>query len=178
MLQGIGNIFLQFCVTVLLGVVSFTGDRIVGSNNILPLRAICDNLTHATVGGLSWILILILTRKPVLPNVYSTVYCIAIASFIDVDHFFAAKSWKLRVIIHSISWVVNWIFSTIKHSPETFFSCCSTVVGSLMYRWDSPMLCASPKIPDRHHRKTFECRCKFQRCQAIIGSWDERKQMT
>lgn len=107
MLQGIGNIFLQFCVTVLLGVVSFTGDRIVGSNNILPLRAICDNLTHATVGGLSWILILILTRKPVLPNVYSTVYCIAIASFIDVDHFFAAKSWKLRVIIHSISWVVN-----------------------------------------------------------------------
>jgi len=96
MLHGIGNVLLQFCVTSLLGVVSFSGDRLVGSNKILALRAILDNFTHATVGGLSWILILLLTKKPIVPNVYSVIYCVAIASLIDVDHFFAANSWKLR----------------------------------------------------------------------------------
>ena len=99
MFQGIRNVLLQFCVTSLLGATSCTGDRLVESCKSVPIRAIFDNLTHGIVGGFSWILVLLLSKKPLTPNIYSIVYSVVISSFIDLDHFVAAKSWNLRVRI-------------------------------------------------------------------------------
>lgn len=97
MIQSIQHVSLQFCATSLLGIVSCSGDRLVDNSKNNVLRASFDNLTHALIGGLSWILVLILSKKTILPNIYSVVYCTAISSLIDLDHFVAAASFNLRV---------------------------------------------------------------------------------
>ncbi|XP_043283505.1 transmembrane protein 267 [Venturia canescens] len=100
MFQSVRYVLLQFCATSLLGVVSCTGDRLVDNSKNNVIRASFDNLTHAIIGGLSWILVLILSKKSVFPNIYSVIYCTAISSLIDLDHFIAAASLKLRDATH------------------------------------------------------------------------------
>ncbi|KAF7386989.1 hypothetical protein HZH66_011441 [Vespula vulgaris] len=62
----------------------------------IGLTSLIDNLTHAIVGGLTWTLILILSKKSFVQNLHDIFFSFALSSFIDLDHFLAARSWKLN----------------------------------------------------------------------------------
>lgn len=87
----------QIAVTLLIGIISITGDKLVEYEENLILRAVSDNLTHGLVAGLSWTLIVILSKESVALNILNIVVCSVLSSLIDLDHFIEAHSWKLNV---------------------------------------------------------------------------------
>lgn len=93
------NLILKIGLTVLIGISSFMGDMSLKYVQTAVARAILDNLTHAVVGGLTWSLILILSKKSFVQNLHNIFLSFALSSFIDMDHFLAARSWKLSVRI-------------------------------------------------------------------------------
>lgn len=98
MLSGQRKLILQLIITSLIGIISYIGDRLLQQKSEI-VRAVSDNLTHATVGGLTWSLILILSKRSVLQNIYKVFLCFFIASFVDVDHFLIAGSFRIYVSI-------------------------------------------------------------------------------
>lgn len=72
-------------------------------------KAICDNLTHATVGFFSAIVIILKTDHRIvgMERIGLVVLSVLVSSLIDIDHFVAAKSLKLSVLI--------FIRSIVKH---------------------------------------------------------------
>ncbi|XP_015585715.1 transmembrane protein 267 [Cephus cinctus] len=82
-------------VTSMIALCSHLGDRMLKHGSTPAMRAIFDNLTHATVGALTWSLIIILSRKSVVHNVFQIVSCFLVSSLIDLDHFLSARSWRL-----------------------------------------------------------------------------------
>lgn len=122
------------------------GDFLVNTNqNRLILKAICDNLTHATVGGISTLILIQESSHSIdeFERISLILLSFVISSFIDLDHFIVAKSFKLSVLIISnlssslfflilfpksnlfkYSWV-NKIFSSIQcWLSWKFFSIC------------------------------------------------------
>lgn len=93
------NLILKIGLTSLIGISSFMGDTSLKYVHTAVARAILDNLTHAIVGGLTWTLILILSKKSFVQNLHDIFFSFALSSFIDLDHFLAARSWKLNVRI-------------------------------------------------------------------------------
>lgn len=63
-------------------------------------RAILDNVTHATIGFLSAIILISETNHRIIQTerCFLIVVNVLVSSLIDVDHFIVAKSWKLSVI--------------------------------------------------------------------------------
>ncbi|XP_043678260.1 transmembrane protein 267 isoform X1 [Vespula pensylvanica] len=90
------NWILKIGLTSLIGISSFMGDTSLKYVHTAVARAILDNLTHAIVGGLTWTLILILSKKSFVQNLHDIFFSFALSSFIDLDHFLAARSWKLN----------------------------------------------------------------------------------
>ena len=89
-------LILQVIFTSLIGIISYIGDKLLQQDSEV-IRAFSDNLTHATVGGLTWLLVLILSKKSILQNISSVILCFFISSFLDLDHFLVARSWRLHV---------------------------------------------------------------------------------
>lgn len=89
------NIILKIALTGSIGIISILGDTCLKYTQTSVLRALSDNLTHAIVGGLTWTLILVLSKESLVQNLYSILFSFALSSFIDVDHFLSARSWKL-----------------------------------------------------------------------------------
>ena len=89
--------FLRVVLTGAIGICSFIGDQGLKYGKTAATRAIFDNVTHAIVGGLTWAIILNLSKKPLTQNFSSIFYSFCLSSFVDVDHFIAACSWKLSV---------------------------------------------------------------------------------
>lgn len=115
------RIVLQGLFTISIGIVSFIGDRLLQQKSEI-IRAVGDNLTHASVGGLTWSLILILSKKGILKNLSKIFLCFFIASFVDVDHFLLANSWRLHDATHlqkrgflhcSTLPIMTWLFLLI-----------------------------------------------------------------
>ena len=81
------------------------GDLLLGVVQIKSshlLRAAVDNGTHGLVGLLSWAIVVNPTLIPVLellkePLLWEVVLCGVLSSLVDLDHFLAAKSFKLQV---------------------------------------------------------------------------------
>lgn len=88
---------LHLILSCLIGIVSIVGDVALKYEHRPVLRAIFDNSTHALVGALSWSAIVVLSKKSVMQNLTQISICFFMSSFIDLDHFIAAKSWKLDV---------------------------------------------------------------------------------
>lgn len=88
---------LRLFLTSLIGFVSFLGDKGLQNGKTEIVRAISDNLTHATVGGLTWTLVLLLSKKSVVNNIDNVIACFFVSSFIDADHFISAGSWDIHV---------------------------------------------------------------------------------
>ncbi|XP_018396387.1 PREDICTED: transmembrane protein C5orf28 isoform X1 [Cyphomyrmex costatus] len=87
-------------LTCAIGVCSIIGDvglKWLRSDKNESARAAFDNATHATVGGLTWMLIVVLSRKSIARNLNSIFSCFLLASFVDLDHFIAARSWHIHV---------------------------------------------------------------------------------
>ncbi|XP_020283771.1 transmembrane protein 267 [Pseudomyrmex gracilis] len=131
MWHGGGREFwLRALVTCAIGACSIIGDFALKYGKTELERALFDNMTHATVGGLTWMLIVILSRKPVARNLTSVFSCFLLASLIDVDHFIAARSWHIhdathlqkRPFLHCTTipillWILFISLSSIFHSP-------------------------------------------------------------
>jgi len=86
--------------TVLLEMLLFTvctvGDQGHYISDNLLFRAAVDNITHGLVGFISWALVIRLTSFNVAQILQCSV-CMVLAMAVDVDHFLAAKSFKLQV---------------------------------------------------------------------------------
>lgn len=91
------GIMLRFFLTSLIGFVSFLGDKGLQRGKTEIVRAISDNLTHATVGGITWTLVVVSAKKSVVENFSRILACFLMSSLIDVDHFIAAGSWDINV---------------------------------------------------------------------------------
>lgn len=88
---------LRLYLTVLLGLVAIIGDSIVSHSKIQIFQAIFDNATHSIIGGLSWFLVCVCSKKYNSGVIVEVALCALIASLIDLDHFVVAKSLKLQV---------------------------------------------------------------------------------
>lgn len=97
MFLGRKEVFIRIVLTGAIGICSFIGDQGLKHGKTAMTRAIFDNVTHAIVGGLTWAVILNLSKKPLIQNFSSIFLCFSLSSFIDIDHFIAAGSWKLSV---------------------------------------------------------------------------------
>lgn len=96
---------LQTYLTILLGSTAIAGDFLVERTKNKVQKAIFDNATHATIGGLSWFLLAFSLKKSNTKSyhnfsdtlLFDTFLCTLISSFIDLDHFVAARSLQLKV---------------------------------------------------------------------------------
>lgn len=63
------------------------------------LKAISDNLTHGSVGLVSYLIVVIEYRTSITitEQILLIGACFILACLIDVDHFVVARSWKLVV---------------------------------------------------------------------------------
>lgn len=97
MFLGKRDVLSRVILTAAIGICSFIGDQGLKDGKSEVSRAIFDNATHAIVGGLTWAVVLNLSKKSLVQNFSSIFWCFFLSSFIDVDHFIAACSWKLSV---------------------------------------------------------------------------------
>ena len=100
MFLGKRNVLSRVILTAAIGICSFIGDQGLKDGKSQVSRAIFDNATHAIVGGLTWAVVLNLSKKSLVQNFSSIFLCFFLSSFIDVDHFIAACSWKLSDATH------------------------------------------------------------------------------
>ncbi|XP_014219507.1 transmembrane protein 267 [Copidosoma floridanum] len=91
---------LQAFLTSLIGFVSYTGDVGLQNGKTEIVRALSDNLTHATVGGITWALVIIISKKSAFEYLRSIIICFLMSSLIDVDHFIAAESMDINDATH------------------------------------------------------------------------------
>lgn len=108
-------------LTILNGAVSLLGDEILKWNaHSLLAKVICDNLTHAINGILCALIITLRANYPITWNERMLLMQCGglVASFIDLDHFIAARSVVLQVHILC----VNVRMRIRKHSPVAFFA--------------------------------------------------------
>lgn len=89
---------IEIICTCLLAVIAVLGDWLVSHSTLHLYKALFDNSIHSLIGGLSWLIVTIKLRKKTVWFRFSSVLlCAFIASVIDVDHFIAARSFKLKV---------------------------------------------------------------------------------
>ncbi|XP_066588689.1 transmembrane protein 267 [Prorops nasuta] len=125
----------QLLLTLSIGIVSILGDRGLKFGKTEILRAIYDNLTHGTVGALTWALILALLKKLTVSNLQSVIICFFISSFVDIDHFIESGTWRIndathlnrRPFLHCttvpiVIWALLLIFSRAYHKIRLYFS--------------------------------------------------------
>jgi hypothetical protein len=90
----------KIAATLCMGVVAFLGDHIV-ERSALPedMRAVVDNMTHGAIGLLSWHIVTAHLRDLSLSmRVCEVLFCGLIASAVDLDHFAAARSFRIQVL--------------------------------------------------------------------------------
>lgn len=87
------NWVINTALSLIIAVACVVGDKIVQSMSEPLSKALVDNLTHAIVGLLS--AIIVFTDQ--WDKIYLSIACLLMSSFIDADHFIAAKSLKLSV---------------------------------------------------------------------------------
>lgn len=96
-LQHVLSSGLTYC-TILIGLVAIIGDFLVSNSNTHISKAIFDNSTHSVIGGLTWfIVVLKIKNQNAHKRLFEVFLCSLIASLIDLDHFFMAKSIRLKV---------------------------------------------------------------------------------
>ncbi len=89
-------------LSLILVIISLIGDQLLQIKRSLVnsyLIAICDNLIHAFIANISWILIIVSKGAPILESMVllQSLISAIIASAIDLDHVIAAHSFDLKV---------------------------------------------------------------------------------
>lgn len=98
--------YVRISLTTFLAAVCICGDWLVELNsNSSIAKAIFDNATHACVGLLTALLLFIQLdhRISSVEKNAAIIICGVCSSLIDIDHFIAARSWKLAVCIGMFS---------------------------------------------------------------------------
>jgi hypothetical protein len=90
----------KIAATLCLGLVALLGDHIVIRSALSEdVRAFVDNITHGAIGLLSWYIVTAhLGDLSLSMRVCEVVFCGLIASAVDLDHFFAARSLRIQVL--------------------------------------------------------------------------------
>ncbi|PSN55296.1 Transmembrane protein 267 [Blattella germanica] len=85
-------------VTVCIGIVARIGDYATSLDSLsLNARSVTDNLTHGFIAALTWMVVLTrLSKLPLTSRLWEITLCGLLGSAIDLDHFAAAKSFKLQ----------------------------------------------------------------------------------
>lgn len=99
-------------------VICITGDMLLDKeyNNHL-IKALIDNATHSGVGLTSGFVILYLSDRKhlsLLSKCFLILCCTFISSFIDLDHFIAARSFQLKVNIFKYS-IIMFVYNYLLH---------------------------------------------------------------
>lgn len=92
----------RLILTILNACICIFGDTLVQWNDEPQLiKALCDNITHATIGCISAVIIISETdnRTVGIEKIGLIGLSVIVSSLIDVDHFIVAKSIKLSVIL-------------------------------------------------------------------------------
>lgn len=88
-------------LSVINGGVCILGDYLVDINHGSQMaKAIFDNITHATIGFLSAIILILQTNHRIIRSERYLLIAVSVllSSLIDIDHFIIARSMKLSVI--------------------------------------------------------------------------------
>lgn len=83
------------------GAVALIGDAIGRQDDVRKrpyLRVMVDNGTHGLVGALSWGAVTMTTSSP-LTQISGMILAGVLSSFLDIDHFLMARSYRLEVHI-------------------------------------------------------------------------------
>lgn len=80
--------------------VAFFGDNLLKLYDNYILRAFIDSCTHGLIGLLSWIIVTL--HRGSHYNKYEVILCGILSSLIDLDHFFKAKSLRLKDALHIV----------------------------------------------------------------------------
>lgn len=93
----------RLILTILNACICIFGDTLVQWNDESQLiKALCDNITHATIGCISAVIIISETDNRtvgIVEQIGLIGLSVIVSSLIDVDHFIVAKSIKLSVIL-------------------------------------------------------------------------------
>lgn len=93
-------LYVNVLLTLSLSVVGVFGDYFITLCTSPLGKAVCDNVTHALIGGLAWS-ICYLNRDNTFyesnHGALEVLACTFLSSVIDLDHFIAAKSTLLKV---------------------------------------------------------------------------------
>lgn len=87
-------------LSIINGGVCMLGDYLVEINQGSQIaKAIVDNITHATIGFLSAIILILQTNHRIIwtERCFLIAMSVLLSSLIDIDHFIIAKSLKLSV---------------------------------------------------------------------------------
>lgn len=79
-----------------LGLLAYIGDNIVLRSATKFKRAFADSCTHGLIGLVTWLVICVYFKRPYFTSLCEICICGFLSSLIDVDHFVAAKSFKLE----------------------------------------------------------------------------------
>lgn len=115
--------FLRAALTTFMAVVCIVGDWLVERNsNSSITKAILDNVTHACVGLLTGLLLFVQVERRIssAEKYAAIIVCCLVSSLIDIDHFIAARSWKLKVCIEFSQ--INVAVSYHNHIIALFYS--------------------------------------------------------
>jgi len=110
--------FNNLLLHTLLGFVCLIGDKLLNvSSDHSLIKAVCDNVTHAFIGLLSSLIIVTYfkDRLSSYNSLFLIFLCFIISSFIDLDHFISAKSYKLQVSILIITLTIQKKIKLKKH---------------------------------------------------------------
>lgn len=91
--------YLVHCtLTSLLILIAVVGDLLVAHSTVQLHKAFFDNLTHAAIAGVSWLIVCFqLKYESLLQTISEAFVCSVLGSFIDLDHFLMAHSMHLKV---------------------------------------------------------------------------------
>lgn len=90
----------QLALPVILGATCLLGDTVVDIVKQYDLlRSLCDNLTHAIIGALSALILVIKFQDRLFPDEQKllVIFGFTAAALVDVDHFIEARSFRLKV---------------------------------------------------------------------------------
>jgi hypothetical protein len=90
----------KIAATLCVGLIALLGDYIVERSTLSEdVRAFVDNVTHGAIGLLSWHIVAAhLQDLSLSMRVCQVVFCGLIASAVDLDHFAAARSFRIQVL--------------------------------------------------------------------------------
>lgn len=89
-----------FFLTLLLATTCIVGDHVLLLSEADLKKALVDNITHALIAVLSWLIIVFkchLRSSMVINSIVELLLCGVTASIIDIDHFIMTRSLKLKV---------------------------------------------------------------------------------